>query len=579
MDSFEALYHFENKYMRELSKLVAQENPKLEAFIGPSSADPDVEKLIEGFSVLSAGVRKRIDDAFPELTENILSRIWAFPLQSIPSTSIVQFTPKKGHQTVKSDISAGSVVASGLGIEFKTCRDLHIEPLTLVSKKLSLSNDNSLIELTFRYNDEGKQWHPEPFSLYLGSDQNVAAQLRLWMDQYQSESHVLYNESSVRISQGIAFTHDYCAKSLVIPHEQENYWSVQLLAEYFYLPHVSDFISIDLSQAFPTLDRPEAGFFTIQLKFDGLLPLTQHDIEQSFFLNCVPVINLQQKSAKKIPFNADTHRYDIPVTQEQIFKLLAVYTDKEPDDEKQGERHVFTPIPEQHRHIKLGLETNDTVYYEFIIQKDVFEKVEYSLRFYDASTNPLTETHYVNFACDYLALHNHAQTLAVREINRPGIDTSSLWSVQNITPATPSYPAITNSHIHWRLMDQLSFNPVSFNHIQAVKQTIQGFNLHSANNAPLARKLQQQIDSLSAIQYRPVDRLFKGQVKRGIQLEFTLDETHFENTGAAYVFAEVLAHFFSFAIAENSFLLTRIIVKGTGETWSLPDIPGSRKMM
>lgn len=33
------------------------------------------------------------------------------------------------------------------------------------------------------------------------------------------------------------------------------------------------------------------------------------------------------------------HQHDIPVTQEQIFKLQAVYTDKEPEDGKQGERH------------------------------------------------------------------------------------------------------------------------------------------------------------------------------------------------------------------------------------------------
>lgn len=577
MDSFDTLYLHEKRYFRELCRVIAQDNPKLEAFIGHTSSDPDVEKLIEGFSVLSAGVRRKIEDAFPELTQNMLSRIWSFPLRSIPSTCIIQLLPKKNHLTVDDDIAAGAVVASNNGIEFKTCRDLHIAPLILLSKKLSVGNDNSLIELKFRYNGGTKNWHPGPFQLYLGNDQKVAAELRLWLDQYQLKNYIFYKEHRIRVYQNIVFLHDYCAKNLTIPADKGNYWSAQLLPEYYYLPHVDDFISIDLSHEFPVLALPQDGIFSLQLVFEGLIPLTQQDIEQSFILNCVPVINLKQKSTANIGFHADRDRYDIPVNQVQIFKILSVYSSQEPENEKQGERFVFTPITERNRRNKF--EDLNAVYYEVVIYRDAFDSVKHQIRFYDAALQPLTQSPYVNFACDYLALHNQAETLPVGEINIPGIDITSSWSVQNITPATPSYPAITNSHVHWRLLNQLSFNPVWLNNLQAVKETVSQFNLHSDINVPFARQLQQQIKGLSAIRCQPVDRLFSGQMRRGYQLDLVIDESHFTSQGAAYVFIGVLVHFFSFTITENCFLQTNINVYGTNKVWYLPEVFGHRKVM
>lgn len=579
MDSFEALYRREINYIRELGRVAAQENTQLEAFFGQSSVDPDVERLVEGFSALTAGISRKIEDGFPELTAGILSRVWPFPLRPIPSTSIIQLTPKKGHQRFKSDIAKGVVVTSGNGIEFKTCRDLHVEPLTLLSKKLTLSSEKSMIELTFSYNEEGVQWRPEPFSLYLGNDQKVAAELRLWLDQYQTTGYLLCNGSTRVIEQGFVFPHQYRADSLVIPHEQDNYWSIQLLAEYFYLPHVNDFISIDLSQAFPMLERPKKGHFTLQLMFEGILPLTQADINQSFILNCVPVVNLTAGRTRKIPFDPATNKYHLPAKRGQIFTPLNVYTDQEPDDEKQGERKVHTSILEQHRYTSLALDDDSLLYYEFVTYKDEFERVKYQIRFYDASTNPLRQTEYACFNCDYLALDDNAPTLAIGAISTPGIDITGGWLVRNITPVTPSYPAITNSHIHWRLLNQLSFHPVYFNDLEAVKAAITDFNLHGAINVQLARQLQRRIDSLLAVEYRPIDRLFKGQVKRGIQLNLTIDETYFDCLGAAYLFVEVLAHFFSFVINESSYLLTKVTLKGTGEEWRFSEIFGGRKLM
>ena len=44
--------------------------PKLSSFLAEESADPDVERLLEGFAFLTARLRQKVEDEFPELTHS-----------------------------------------------------------------------------------------------------------------------------------------------------------------------------------------------------------------------------------------------------------------------------------------------------------------------------------------------------------------------------------------------------------------------------------------------------------------------------------------------------------------------------
>ncbi|CDM87836.1 type VI secretion system baseplate subunit TssF [Xenorhabdus bovienii] len=52
MKSFEYYYQREFDYLRQLAKIVSEENPHLRDVLG--GGDPDVERLFEGASVLTA---------------------------------------------------------------------------------------------------------------------------------------------------------------------------------------------------------------------------------------------------------------------------------------------------------------------------------------------------------------------------------------------------------------------------------------------------------------------------------------------------------------------------------------------
>ena len=53
--------------------------------------DPHVERLIEAFAYLTARIRHKLDDEFPEITESLLDVLYPHYLAPIPSMAIVQF--------------------------------------------------------------------------------------------------------------------------------------------------------------------------------------------------------------------------------------------------------------------------------------------------------------------------------------------------------------------------------------------------------------------------------------------------------------------------------------------------------
>src|SRR5437773_1895494 len=69
----------------------ARAKPHGAHFVGETSSDPDVERLLEGFAFLTARLRQKLENELPELTHSLLELLWPHYLRPIPSMTIVQF--------------------------------------------------------------------------------------------------------------------------------------------------------------------------------------------------------------------------------------------------------------------------------------------------------------------------------------------------------------------------------------------------------------------------------------------------------------------------------------------------------
>src|SRR5947209_18164060 len=105
-------YNGELAYLRELGAEFAQRYPKVAARLlleSDKCEDPHVERLLEGVAFLTARIRRKIDDEFPEITDALLGVLYPHYQRPVPSMSIVQFV-LKGEQA---DLAKGATVARG----------------------------------------------------------------------------------------------------------------------------------------------------------------------------------------------------------------------------------------------------------------------------------------------------------------------------------------------------------------------------------------------------------------------------------------------------------------------------------
>src|SRR5215470_3336003 len=95
VDDLLPYYNRELGYIRRLAAEFAEAHPKIAGRLRLSQdavEDPHVARLIEAFAFLTARVRRKLDDDFPELTEALLNVLYPHYLAPIPSMAIAQLT-------------------------------------------------------------------------------------------------------------------------------------------------------------------------------------------------------------------------------------------------------------------------------------------------------------------------------------------------------------------------------------------------------------------------------------------------------------------------------------------------------
>src|SRR5262249_44085064 len=98
-----------------------------------------VERLLEAFALLTARVRQKIDDEFPEITEALLGILYPHYLRPIPSMSIMQFELDRAQSKITSGylVAKGTPLRSrpvaGIPVDFRTAYPITLWPIEVAS--------------------------------------------------------------------------------------------------------------------------------------------------------------------------------------------------------------------------------------------------------------------------------------------------------------------------------------------------------------------------------------------------------------------------------------------------------------
>src|SRR3954471_5364092 len=112
IDELLAHYNGELAYLREMGAEFAARYPKVAARLhleADKCEDPHVERILEGVAFLTARIRHKIDDEFPEITDALLGLLYPHYQRPLPSMSIVQCLLKSG----QAQLTTGLTVERG----------------------------------------------------------------------------------------------------------------------------------------------------------------------------------------------------------------------------------------------------------------------------------------------------------------------------------------------------------------------------------------------------------------------------------------------------------------------------------
>lgn len=339
-DRLESFYESELGFIRKLGAEFAKKRPKIAGRLAlkegsAASTDPHVERLIEAFAFLTARVRLKLDDEFPELTEAMLNVLYPHYLAPIPSMGIAEFEvdPERGKLPTGYTIPQHSRLFThevrGVPCRFRTAYPVTLWPLEIRSCTYRTPPFGSDVPQV-----HGTKLPQAMVRLQLDVapgmtlDELELDKLRFFLSGDDQIIHRLYellmnHVLRVDVRSGVGADGRAVTSSLppdclqpvgferdegLLPYSRRSFPGYRLLTEYFSFP--TKFMFVDL-QGLQRLKRGKRGErIELFIFFDRSFPTLETNINNDTFrLGCTPIVNLFQQDCDPIRLTQTKSEY------------------------------------------------------------------------------------------------------------------------------------------------------------------------------------------------------------------------------------------------------------------------------
>jgi type VI secretion system protein ImpG len=574
---FNKYYQDELAYLRELGQEFARANPEGAHFVGEAGGDPDVERLLEGFSFLTARIRQKLDDELPELTHSLIEMFWPHYLRSIPSMTILQFEalPQAAKETrsVARGTEVQSVPVDGTPCRFRSAYDVTLLPLSIESVALRTETPPSL-RLKFKLAD-GVALPKAALStmrLHLSGDSVVSRALYLCLRRYLKRVTVqAAGAKPVELSRAAVRPVGFSPEESLLPFPGNSYAGFRLLQEYFAFP--SKFMFLDVSGLEGTASLGAVPSFEMTFELtrlpEDMPPVTGANV----LLHCTPAVNLFPHEADPVRLDQTRTEYKVRPSGDNSLHYEIFTIDKLSGMVKAvGKSREYRPLFKFSRP-----PGSDVLYYRARLQPSVSDEGNdvfiTPLPPQDSVEMPDIEVLSLELTCTNRQL---PAKLKPGDVNVPTSGSPTFARFKNITKPLPAVPPPLGTDLHWRLLSHLALNYLSLIDLDSLRTLLGLYNFRARvdRQAENAQKL--QLEGIKRIAATPATRLMAGHPVRGLSVEVDLDEENFGGEGEAYLFGAILDEFFAQYVSLNAFI--RLSVKGLkfGEIHAWPTRIGER---
>ena len=579
----------ELRYLRELGADFAKDNPQLARFLGQSSSDPDVERLIEAFAFLTAKLRLKLEDDLPELTHPMLQLLWPNYLRPLPSATIIQFKPQKQSLSQSQRIPKGARLFSkpvdGIACEYRTCTDVRIHPFDIHAVAATQTLDSSVVHIELNtlvvrpLNTLGF----DTLDFHLSGDDRCARTLYLWLSQYLRHVSVTINGEVRRLPPSCITFPGFSPSEALLPYPQNVFDGYRILQEYFVFPQRFHFFSVTgLDRLWPVDSSQQV---IISFHFSRQLPGSIRVSNDDFSLFCTPAVNLFKHSAEPIDLSSKDAQAKLTPSGKQpfayeIFSVDHVTSSRANDDgHPDGRLRTFRAF-ESFAHEIEHIQGRTALYYRCRLEESLRgDGVIHQIAFVRADTSAYIgelETASIDLTCTNRDL---PLALGTGDIDVLTEVTPPLVTYRNICVPTRPYRPVLDGQLQWALISNLSLNYLSLLSSEPLKAVIRAYDFAALHDIQQARTTRKRLDGIRGVHTEPLDWLINGQPIRGLHTQLNLDQGAFLCEGDLYLFSCVLAHFFALYASINSFHQLEVINTTNNEHYTWPIQTGKQPLI
>jgi type VI secretion system protein ImpG len=571
---FAKYYQSELNYLREAGRDFAAAYPSIAPLLAERRGDPDVERLLEGVSFISAQIRERIDDAVPEFVHRLAELTIPQYVRPLPATSILQFRTElaasRGIRLIPRGTEVSSIEIEGTPCRFRTTWDCELLPLVLQGVELDERiSSKPRLRLSFRTNEAGMVLlaRKEGFRFFLHGEPQFVATLGLWLDRHLRRLAIVSPGVSEPLELPLTNLRQcgFRRDESLIPWPALCPDTTRYALEAFTLPEKFSFWDLGGLENLK-FSKPE---FDLLLDFDGPPRLIGHLSADSFRLGCVPIINLFEIDGEPLTVS--------PLSGRQIIRAAG----HSPLHTEVFDIRSVVGIGEKHRTTRtyapyFAFEQGDEKTPRYAVERKmspIDAAIDTFLTISPAAHSAINadfeseeETLSLELTCTNRQLPSQLRAGDIREQGR---HTPLSLSFQNIVSVSaPCHPAL-GSAMHWRLVAHLATSRMALTRTESIRALLGLYNFQALVDSPSGKANQSRIEAIREVRAEAATHLILGAPVRGIKVFIELDETRFANRGEAYFFAKVLNAIYAAHTNLNSWtqVITKLFPSKTEYVW------------
>jgi type VI secretion system protein ImpG len=566
--NFEQIYSEELALLDKLGNEFAQNYPAIAGYLSSHSTDPDVLRLLQGFSFLTAMVRQKLEDDLPEMVNSISDLVGPNLIRAFPAITVLNLTIEgKNNQgfLVPQGTTFASQPVDDINCQFSTSWDAIVQPIQLQQVNLDSAENGSKLTLTFEcIGIPASQWTGENISLYLSGSYQEASMLLMAL-RYQLDSAVVYEDGEEEFATPIQINFPGLDIDLpLLKHHQDITHHLRWIREFMFFPERALFLELK------NLDQRKKGstkkIFKVVFNLKESIKNLPKINNNQFRCNVVPAANVFETFVDPIEITHLQEHYPLRpmgyrAHEAQILDVISV------TGRVQG-----SSIERQY----LSSRETDAYQQKFVYQLlevEAFQKGSSSHRLRIYLTDDIDLTKREILSVKVLCTNaNLPSRIRVNDISLRTENSPEKIRVTNLIRPVGSARASFGEDALWKIIAQARMSIHSLEEKSRLKEYLSNYLSISGDEPVRIDSARRRIEGINDISVEECYEMSMGNVLRGKKIIVSLKGDFYSGIGDIFIFGEILANFFVSLVDLNSFVSVVVKDEVSGRYFEWPKL-------